>query len=532
MTDKHIYDIWLQRVLTVRSTHIKALMTLFGSSENIYHADERSLRISGVLNRSELLRALNKDLTEAQRIYRLSIDNGIAVLSYTDEQYPDILRQIPDPPLVLFVKGTLPPLTGLKVAIVGTRQPSTVGRQTAFSFAHTLTQQKALIVSGGAVGVDTQAHKGALQAGGMTICVLGHGILFHYANGNDSLRSEIVLHGALVSEYPPDSSIQRYSFSNRNRLITALSDCTLVIEAGANSGSLVTAAYAAEQNKPLFAVPGSLDNPQAIGTNNLLRMGAVMTLQSSDLIDWYETGLRTADAIGQKMSGEDIKNARKLTEPMPLVYINHSLGNFVPTTDIADLIEDTPTSPSALLPFSMPEAVTAVPSIPKEVTAVPSILKEVTVVPSIPQKATVAPSIPKKVTAVPSVPETAVPSVSSVSKNTTASVHDTPSPDISWSDRPSETVKKPSSTQKAPASITGVSGDMPASPKLDNKKISDNQLTEGALSVYDTISESPTDVQAIQTATGMKVQHILAALTELELFGLIRPVSFGKYIRI
>ena len=169
--DKHIYDIWLQKVLAVRTTHIKALMTLFENSEAVYQADEQSLRICGLLGRQELQRALNKDLTEAHRIFKLSVHNGIKVVSYTDEYYPPSLRKIADPPLVLYVKGTLPSQTSLQVAIVGTREPSRIGRQAAFTFANTLTKQKALVVSGGAVGVDTQAHYGALQAGGTTLCV-------------------------------------------------------------------------------------------------------------------------------------------------------------------------------------------------------------------------------------------------------------------------------------------------------------------------------------------------------------------------
>ena len=565
-------------------------MTLFENSEAVYQADEQSLRICGLLGRQELQRALNKDLTEAHRIFKLSVHNGIKVVSYTDEYYPPSLRKIADPPLVLYVKGTLPSQTSLQVAIVGTREPSRIGRQAAFTFANTLTKQKALVVSGGAVGVDTQAHYGALQAGGTTLCVLGHGILHSYLNGNGTLREEIARHGALISEYPPDSGVQRFSFVNRNRLIAGLTDCTLVVEAGANSGAMITAACAAEQNKPLFALPGSVDNPKAVGTNNLLRMGAVMALQPADLIEWYETGLRTATSIGQKVSGEEINNSRKLSEPMPLVYINRSLGNFVPTANLSELVEDTPVPyqrpAKPILPdLSVPQRPDDVPTWRKELTdgelfrpdnegtqsvspvltsdaaeCVPLSLTDETAAIAAPSaSAETVDSVPSSVSA-----GTAESVILSMTRETAASVlplltdEETKSAASSVSHEAEERVLPPSvmseietsestpvessasvTTEKPFISLEGgvsLSGDIlpqtSAEESAAAKKISDNRLTEGALSVYDTISESPTDVQEMQAASGMRIQQVLAAVTELELCGLIRPVSFGKYMRI
>ncbi len=537
--DKHIYDIWLQRVLNVRSTHSKDIISVFGSSENVYRADESSLRMAGVLGTAELARAADKNLDEAQRICSLAYSNGIDMVAYTDEQYPVMLRQLSDPPFVLYIKGTLPPLTGLKIAIVGTRRPTASAQKIAFDYAYELTRHKALIVSGGAVGVDMLAHRGVLQAGGITLCVLGHGILFPYHNGAEALREEISRHGAVISEYPPDSPIYSFSFTNRNRIIAGLSDCTLVTEAGAGSGSLLTAAYAAAQNKPIFVVPGSPDNPNAIGTNNLLRIGATMTLQYTDLLDWYDSGRMTAQAIGQRMSESEIKKIRNLKEPMPLVYLNR-LENRPIVAAMTDLLDDTV---SAAAVSDEEETVPFVKSGEKTSWNVISALRDpLSTVPAaentdISDKETIrAKKLSETLLLVANDLDELIEHKSS---------EDEPSSEknIKVSKKAVSAARKPRRKVSAETIVPADEKTVPVKNAADNQdvsekkntapqKISDTLLTEGALSVYDTISESPTDAETIRQILGMKIDDVLSALTELELFELIRPVGLGRYVRV
>jgi DNA processing protein len=203
------------------------------------------------------------------------------VIAFDDPRYPPLLRQIPDPPVALFVRGDPHSLQSPQLAIVGSRSASAGGAETARAFAGHLARLGLTITSGLALGIDTAAHEGALAAGGHTIAVLGTGPDQAYPRRNAPLADEIARAGALSSEFPPGMPPLRENFPRRNRIISGLAAGTLVVEAGIQSGALITARRAAEQGREVFAIPGSIHNPLAKGCHRLIREGAKL-VESAD----------------------------------------------------------------------------------------------------------------------------------------------------------------------------------------------------------------------------------------------------------
>ena len=207
------------------------------------------------------------------------------LLTYGDDAYPEILTQIPGPPLLLFVNGDVDSLHLPSLAIVGSRNPTHGGIRNAVEFSRYLAQSGFVIVSGLAEGIDTAAHRGALDAGGKTVAFLGHGIDRVYPASNRDLAHLVSSGGALLSEYSLGTRPLRHHFPERNRLISGLSLGTLVVEAARKSGSLITARLASEQGREVFALPGSIHNPLARGCHTLIRQGAKLVETASDILD-------------------------------------------------------------------------------------------------------------------------------------------------------------------------------------------------------------------------------------------------------
>ncbi len=201
-----------------------------------------------------------------------------------DDDYPELLEQIPGPPEQLYVNGDLAALHLPAIAIVGSRNPTQGGRRNAFEFARHLGSRGFCIVSGLAEGIDTAAHQGALAAGARTVAFLGHGIDRVYPASNRELAHEIAAKGALVSEFPLGMHPAKALFPQRNRLISGISFGTLVVEAARRSGSLITARLAAEQGREVFALPGSIHNPLARGCHELIRQGAKLVETADDIV--------------------------------------------------------------------------------------------------------------------------------------------------------------------------------------------------------------------------------------------------------
>jgi len=206
-------------------------------------------------------------------------------ISCLDSRYPPLLKQIKQPPLALFVEGQPDVLNKPAVAIVGSREPTPTGRQIAFDFAAELCRAGLSIVSGLARGIDGCAHQGALSANGTTIAVLGNGLLHIYPKQHTKLTAQVRESGALVSEYLPDEAPRTMFFPLRNRIVVGLSLGTLVVEAAEKSGSLISANYAAEYSREVFAVPGSIYNPLAAGCHQLILQGAKLARSVADIIE-------------------------------------------------------------------------------------------------------------------------------------------------------------------------------------------------------------------------------------------------------
>ena len=207
------------------------------------------------------------------------------LLTWADDRYPRLLRQIHDPPLVLFVQGNIDVLDTTQISIIGSRNPSPDGRRNAREFARNLASCGFTITSGLAVGLDTCAHLGALDAAGRTIAVLGSGLDVIYPACNHSLAGQVAQKGALVSEYPSGTRPVAINFPRRNRIISGLSMGTLVVEATLSSGSLITAGLALEQGREVFAIPGSIHNPLSQGCHRLIRDGAKLVEIVDDILE-------------------------------------------------------------------------------------------------------------------------------------------------------------------------------------------------------------------------------------------------------
>lgn len=249
---------------------------------------------------------------------------GIEILSILDSDYPKNLASVYDPPLVLYVKGTLIPEDNLAVAIVGSRNPSLYGLRTAARFSLELAERGFTVVSGFARGIDGEAHQSALRAKGRTIAVLGCGLDVLYPKEHGQLYEQIAAQGALLSELPLGTPPQSFHFPRRNRLISGLVAGVLVVEAGRRSGSLITARLAAEEGREVYAVPGLIDSPTSAGTNQLIQEGAKLVTGVSDILEDLAPQLQAslASIIGRSVLPQD----DAVNDPVLKLLENRSLS--------------------------------------------------------------------------------------------------------------------------------------------------------------------------------------------------------------
>jgi DNA processing protein len=261
-----------------------ALLAQCGSAEAAWRASIHELKAANLDRRSlENLLQARRDMdveAEWERVYK----TGVQVITLQDDDYPVNLRQIDAPPPLLYVRGALQPNDSWAVAIVGTRRASVYGREVAHSLSRDLAGSGVTVVSGLALGVDTVAHKSAVENDGRTIAVLGSGVDQIYPPENRGLAQQIAEHGAIISEYPLGTRADANNFPPRNRIISGLSRGVVIVEAGERSGALITAKFAAEQGRDVFAVPGSILHPGSIGCNTLIQQGAIPLLNINDIL--------------------------------------------------------------------------------------------------------------------------------------------------------------------------------------------------------------------------------------------------------
>ncbi len=282
------YSIWLQGILGVAAEQTLEVIEKFGNAQNVFDADYNDLKFSGLFTPRMLEKIKKRDLTAARKVLNDCKKSGIAVIPITSPEYPQLLLQTADPPLVLFAKGNTALLNGEPtVCIVGPRKASSYGLRAAFSLAARLSAGGITVVSGGAVGADFAAHSGALSVGGNTICVFPSGLNSSYLKTNKPLRDKIAANGLLLSEHTPFYELKRGDIPKRNRLMSGLSLGTVVIEAGEKSGALITANTAIEQNRDVFVIPGSPSLPQYAGSNKLIAECARPLLDARNIFEEY-----------------------------------------------------------------------------------------------------------------------------------------------------------------------------------------------------------------------------------------------------
>lgn len=228
---------------------------------------------------------LNQEPANLPQIKKLMEHYGIRFITYEDAEYPPALREIFSPPLILYFRGDIcSALAGTRLSVVGTRKPTAYGREMCDKLLQPLAKQGVTIISGLAVGIDTVAHRAALDNGSATIAVMAGGVESIYPPQNRELTNQIITQGAIVSEYEPGSRMERWNFPARNRIVSALGDAVFVVEGSMKSGALLTAKFAVEQNRAVFALPGNINHPNAQGPNYLIKAGAALITCPEDLL--------------------------------------------------------------------------------------------------------------------------------------------------------------------------------------------------------------------------------------------------------
>jgi DNA processing protein len=281
--------IWLQCVFGPGSPLPGRIAAEYESIVKFYEAGVMEWQLSGLFTGAQIDKMETTSPREAERIFQMCSSNRYQVIGITDARYPACLKDLNAPPAVLYVDGKLPDFSRkIAIAMVGTREATPYGVQVAAQLATELVQRGAIVVSGGALGVDTASHRGALMGGGCTVAVLGCGFHARYLRTNESLRRQIARTGALISEYSPDTPVHQGSFPMRNRIIAALSKGTVVVEAGEKSGALITARDALELGRDVFAVPGNILSKCSAGVHRMLKEGAKPVTHAGDILEEYE----------------------------------------------------------------------------------------------------------------------------------------------------------------------------------------------------------------------------------------------------
>ena len=356
---------WLQLSLVdgLGPITLKRLLEAAGSAEAACLATVsllRSIEGIGPAKAQTIRQGLAEAELQTARQLELAAAAGVDVIALDDQRYPALLRMIYDPPAVLFCRGTLEPRDLNAIAIVGSRGCTFYGKEQASRFAGSLAASGFTVVSGGARGVDTAAHRGALMhPAGRTVCVLGCGIDLVYPPENAGLFDEIAQRGAILSEYPFGTQALPGNFPRRNRIVSGMSRAVLVVEADEKSGALITARTACEQDRTVFALPGRIDNRMSAGPHALIRDGATLVTSMQDLVE----GLSPLPAEMDELAGGELllfDDAANTATPetqgaqhQPLTSLKPSARPVVPVTDqqksVLDAIEGDSTNVDAIV---------------------------------------------------------------------------------------------------------------------------------------------------------------------------------------
>ncbi|KMQ51095.1 DNA protecting protein DprA [Chitinispirillum alkaliphilum] len=312
----------LNSVKGLGPVRIGELLKQFSSPEAVFDTEVSVLRNMNIIPQSCVEEIQNRDnlFACAQAQLNKAREEGVEVLTLKDPRYPIYLKEIFAPPPVLFAKGDISVLNLHAVAVVGTRTPSPYGKGVATALCSDIASRGLVIVSGMAKGVDTLAHRAALHSGAKTVAVLGSGIDIIYPRSNVELSEEIVRDGVLISEFPLGTAPEAFNFPRRNRIISGLAAGTVVVEAGARSGSLITAKYATDQNREVFAVPGPITSPLSEGTFDLLKSGAIPVRNALDIVESirFISGEKQLNSFSAREKSFDTRTF--LSDPEKLLY--------------------------------------------------------------------------------------------------------------------------------------------------------------------------------------------------------------------
>ncbi|MBR6783014.1 MAG: DNA-processing protein DprA [Clostridia bacterium] len=282
-----LFEIWFSLRCGVGNREFTQLLERFGTPYDLYKADENELEGLPCSRRLKT-RLADKSLSEATRIMEYCRATGVGILFWQDEDYPASLRPLRDPPVLLYYRGRLPDLSRrLCISVVGTRSMSEYGKRIAYKIGYELGAAGAVVVSGMALGNDGVAATGAMLSGGTTVAILGSGIDVIYPPEHGRLFTEITAKGAVMSEFAPGTPPERKNFPIRNRIISGLSQGTVVVEGDPRSGALITARTAILQGRDIYAFPGNVGETNSAGSNKLISDGAVMILRARDLLENY-----------------------------------------------------------------------------------------------------------------------------------------------------------------------------------------------------------------------------------------------------
>ena len=294
---------------------VQALLGAFGSLETAWKASDHELRRVGIESRA--IQSLNevRSTFDLDGYVRRVEESGVSVMTWESEDYPELLREIPAAPPLIFVRGGFAPVDRWAVAVVGTRRLTAYGRQVTRDLVAGLAHNGITIVSGLARGIDAVAHRTALEEGGRTIAVMACGIDKVYPPEHRDLAREIVNdRGAVVSDYPFGAEPESNHFPARNRLISGLSLGVLVVEAGDKSGALITSRFALEQNREVFAVPGNINSPASVGTNRLIQQGGKLVTRVEDILEELNLKMVAEQAVANVVLPETAEEAALISQ--------------------------------------------------------------------------------------------------------------------------------------------------------------------------------------------------------------------------
>ena len=313
---------------------VQFLIQIFGSAEKALNATPEELRKIEKLSPTARERLIQKSLgCPLERELELIHEYDCQIITFYDAAYPPLLKEIDTPPLLLYVRGELKPEDTFSIALVGSRQAKDYGRRVSYQLSYQLAQRGLTVISGFAKGIDTCAHRGALEANGRTIAVLGNGLSLIYPASNIGLVDKIVESGALISEFPMGMEPRSENFPRRNRIISGLTLGTVVVEASNRSGALITARLASEQGREVFAVPGEIFSELSTGTHKLIDSGAKLISNVDDLLEELPqhalrqiSALTPSSAQGKDTQMPQIPSNRKSKPEQPRINTSKTIA--------------------------------------------------------------------------------------------------------------------------------------------------------------------------------------------------------------